>query len=173
MCDGHVFRGRTSRPVCTTVLPGPANTIKQTRHRATLAQTAIDAAPVRESTDMRILPWRHIYAWLLAAFFVLGGSLNTFASPEILADYQRWGYPDWFHYLTGLTEWTAAALIALPATRLAGSVLACAVMAAAAGTVLLNGEYAHAVPPLVVLALAGLNGWLTWRAGRRSAAAAA
>ena len=37
-------------------------------------------------------------------------------------------------------------------------------MAAAAGTVVLNGEYSHAVAPLVVLGLVALNGWL---AGRR------
>ena len=36
-------------------------------------------------------------------------------------------------------------------------------MAAAAGTVLLNNEYAHAAAPLVLLALVGLSGWLTWR----------
>ena len=34
---------------------------------------------------MKSLPWRAIPAWLLAAFFLLGGTLNMFASPEILA----------------------------------------------------------------------------------------
>ena len=93
---------------------------------------------------MKKLPWRDIYAWLLAAFFVLGGGMNLLASPEILADYRRWGYPDWFHYVTGVMEWTAAVLIAIPATRLAGSVFAGTIMAAAAGTVALNGEFSHA-----------------------------
>ncbi|MFB4204954.1 hypothetical protein KBTX_01493 [wastewater metagenome] len=116
---------------------------------------------------MKALPWRHIYAGLLAPFFVLGGTLNVFASPEILDDYQRWGYPGWFHYVTGMAEWIAAVLIAVPASRLAGSVLAAGVMAAAAGTVLSHGEYAHSVPPLIVLALVCLNGWLTWRVRHR------
>ena len=113
---------------------------------------------------MMKLPWHHIFAALLAAFFVLGGTMNIFISEEIAADYQRWGYPEWFHYLTGMLEWASAFLIALPATRLYGSVLGGAVLAAAAGTVVLNGEYSHAVAPLVVLGLVALNGWL---AGRR------
>ncbi|MWD27444.1 DoxX family protein [Aquicoccus sp. SCR17] len=121
---------------------------------------------------MTSLPWRHIFALLLAAFFVLGGSMNIFASEQVLEDYARWGYPGWFHFLTGALEWTSAVLIAIPATRLAGSVLAAAVMASAAGTVALHGEFSHAMAPLVVLALAALNGWLTWRARRRGAATA-
>ncbi|MGB0748542.1 MAG: DoxX family protein [Magnetospiraceae bacterium] len=115
---------------------------------------------------MRIPSWRNFFAWLLAAFFVLGGTLNIFASEDLVADYRAWGYPGWFHYVTGLLEWTSAFLIALPATRLLGSALAAGTMAAAAGTVLLNGEYAHAISPLVVFTLVCLNGWLTWhRAG--------
>lgn len=113
---------------------------------------------------MKKIPWRNVYAWLLAAFFVVGGSLNIFASPEIVEDYRRWGYPDWFHYVTGLLEWSSALLLAMPFTRLAGSALAAMIMTAAAVTVLLHGEYTHAVPPLVILALVCLNAWLTSRA---------
>ena len=115
---------------------------------------------------MNTIPWRHIFAAALAAFFVLGGALNLFASPDIRADYARWGYPNWFPYVTGLLEWTAAILLVIPRTRLLGSLLGGAVMAAAAATVLLHGEGTHAIPPLIVLALAVLNGWLTWRSLR-------
>lgn len=110
-----------------------------------------------------------IYSRLLAAFFVLGGTLNIFASPEVLDDYSRWGFPDWFHYVTGVLEWTAAVLLFFRTTRLAGGVLAGGVMAAAAITVLLNGEYSHAIAPMVVLALIALNMGLEWR-GRRNRA---
>jgi uncharacterized membrane protein YphA (DoxX/SURF4 family) len=95
----------------------------------------------QERPEMKTLPWRDIFAWLLAAFFVLGGSLNIFATAELVEDYRRWGYPGWFHYVTGSLEWMAAALIMLPVTRLAGSTLAAAIMVSAAGTVLMHGEY--------------------------------
>uniref|UniRef100_UPI003B528FB8 DoxX family protein n=1 Tax=Roseovarius indicus TaxID=540747 RepID=UPI003B528FB8 len=117
---------------------------------------------------MKTLPWRHIYAGLLAAFFVIGGTLNIFASDAILADYERWGYPDWFHYVTGGLEWLTAVLIASPTARQFGNLLGCGVMAAAAATVLLHGETGHAVPPLTVFVLVALNGWITKRATART-----
>ena len=119
---------------------------------------------------MKNIPWRSIFAWLLVAFFALGGTMNIFATPEILADYARWGYPSGFNYLTGLLEWSSAILIAMPRTRLIGSLLAAGVMAAAAGTVLLAGEYSHAIPPLIGLALVLLNAALTARATSAKAA---
>ncbi|MCE7029598.1 DoxX family protein [Jiella avicenniae] len=105
--------------------------------------------------------WRNLYAWALSAFFVVGGSVNLFPPEAVIADYRRWGYPDGFHVVTGLLELTAALLIAFPGTRLAGSALAAVLMVAAAGTVSLHGEYSHAVIPLAVLALVGLNAWLS------------
>ena len=118
---------------------------------------------------MKKVNWKTVFAVLLSAFFVLGGTMNILASPEILADYERWGYPVWFPYVTGGLEWTAAVLIALPATRLAGSALAAAIMVSAAGTVILHGEYLHAVPPVIVFTLVCLNGWLTRKNSRRVA----
>ncbi|MET3233569.1 hypothetical protein ACTJLC_31525 [Paraburkholderia sp. 22099] len=47
------------------------------------------------------LPWRSILNWALIVFFIFGEAGNIFAPPAILADYQRWGYPSWFHYPTG------------------------------------------------------------------------
>lgn len=116
---------------------------------------------------MRNIPWRHILAGLLTVFFIVGGTLNLMASPETVEEYVRWGYPGWFPYVTGILEWSAAVLIAIPSTRLAGSALAGLVMAAAGATVLSNGEYAHIIPPAVILTLVGLNGWLTWRGRNR------
>ncbi len=103
---------------------------------------------------MRKLRWKPALAWLLAAFFVIGGLGNIFVTEAIRSDYLRWGYPDWFHYVTGLLELIAATLIAIYPTRFFGALIAAAIMAAAAGTVLVNGEYAHAIAPLVVLLVA-------------------
>lgn len=109
---------------------------------------------------------QNLFAWLLAGFFVVGGTLNIFASPDIVADYQRWGYPDRFHYLTGALEWLAAVLIAAPVTRYVGSLLAGGIMISAAATVVLHGEYDHALAPLIVLALVAVNTWISKRSTR-------
>lgn len=115
---------------------------------------------------MANFPWRSIYAWLLAAFFTLGGALNITASPDIVADYARWGYPDGFYYLTGILEWTTALLIAWPRFRLIGSLLGAAIMGAATMTVLLAGEISHAVPPVIVLVLVLVNARLSAKGER-------
>ncbi|UOA30250.1 MULTISPECIES: DoxX family protein [Rhodobacterales] len=108
------------------------------------------------------LPWKSVLALLLAAFFIVGGLGNIFASETIRADYLRWGYPSWFHYITGVLEIAAAALIAMRSARLWGATLACLVMAGAAGTVLLHGEFTHAIAPLMVLAVALTVLFVTW-----------
>lgn len=90
---------------------------------------------------------------LLVAFFLFGGFGNVFASEGILADYAQWGYPAWFHYLTGALELSTAALLLFARTRLAGAMLGGAVMIAAAGTVVVHADYLHAIPPVLVLAL--------------------
>ena len=121
---------------------------------------------------MRKLSGRSIFAWLLALFFVVGSSTNLFATEGILAEYRLWGYPDWFHYLTGTMELTSAILLAIARTRLFGVLLGGVVMVGAAATLLLHDEYAHALAPIVVLALLGLCGWRTIRAAEPKAAAA-
>lgn len=104
--------------------------------------------------------WKAFLAFLLAAFFLIGAVGNIILPPEIAADYARWGYPSWFHYVTGSLELITAILLAIKALRFWGAALGSAVMMAAAGTVLLHGEFTHAVAPLVVLAVSIVVGWL-------------
>ncbi len=99
--------------------------------------------------------WATILRWLLVAFFAVGGIGNIFASEAILADYQRWGYPGWFHYLTGVLE-LATAILLLTRYRLAGALLGCFVMAGTLATVLIHGDYCHPIPPLIVFAFSSL-----------------
>src|SRR4051812_36642667 len=94
-----------------------------------------------------------VSALALAAFFVVGSLSNIFAPSSIYQEYLRWGYPRWFHFVTGSLDLTTAVLLARAQTRLWGSALGCTVMLAALATVTLHGEYGHAVAPLVVAAL--------------------
>jgi hypothetical protein len=43
-------------------------------------------------------------------------------------------------------------------------------MCAALGTVVIHGEYGHAVAPLIVAGLSILVGWITWRQRRSGSA---
>lgn len=111
---------------------------------------------------MRRINWVSVIRWLLAAFFAFGAIGNIFASESILADYARWGYPSWFHYVTGFVELTTSILFATR-FRLWGALLGSLIMAAAVTTVGLHGEYAHVIPPLVTLALCLLATFLFTR----------
>ena len=99
--------------------------------------------------------WQLILSWALAAFFFVAGGLNVVAPGSIAQDYQRWGYPDWFHYATGAFELMSALLLPWPARRRAGAALGLLVMAAAIVTLIISREWAHAVIPFTaMLALA-------------------
>ncbi len=113
--------------------------------------------------QMSKISWRQVSALALAAFFVVGSLSNIFAPPSIYEEYLRWGYPRWFHFVTGSLELTTAVLLARAQTRLWGSALGCTVMLAALATVTLHGEYGHGVAPLVVATLSILVGWIAWR----------
>jgi hypothetical protein len=96
---------------------------------------------------------------LLTVFFIFGGLSNIIAPRHILEEYAHWGYPVWFHFVTGMLELGTAVLLALPKTRRIGATLGCCVMLGAVATVVLHGEFAHATPGLIVLGLTGFVGW--------------
>ncbi|RZJ32518.1 MAG: DoxX family protein [Brevundimonas sp.] len=100
-------------------------------------------------------------AWAVAAFYVVGAIGNWIAPPTIQADYSRWGYPGWFHYLTAVMEMAAAVMLFLPEWRIAGAVLGTLVMLGALATVLRHREFTHAIAPSVVAAFSILVGWLS------------
>jgi hypothetical protein len=112
---------------------------------------------------MSKISWRQVLPLALAAFFVVGSLSNIFAPGSIYGEYLKWGYPRWFHFVTGSLELTAAILLFRAPSRLLGSALGCTVMLAALATVIIHGEYGHAVPPLVVATLSLLVGWTSWR----------
>ena len=112
---------------------------------------------------MSKVSWRQVLPFALAAFFVVGSFSNIFAPGSIYEEYLRWGYPSWFHFVTGSLELTTAVLLAQIRTRLWGAALGCTVMLAALATVTLHGEYGHGVVPLVMTTLSIVVGWISWR----------
>lgn len=131
-------------------------------HRPRARRSSVISSPDKVGQISKI-PWRHVLALVLAAFFVVGSLSNIFAPGSIYEEYLKWGYPRWFHFVTGSLELATAVLLARASTRLLGSALGCTVMLGALATVTLHGEYGHAVPPLVAATLTIVVGWITWR----------
>jgi hypothetical protein len=107
---------------------------------------------------MRNLSWTPILARALAAFFVVASAVNILFPTLVAAEYQRWGYPDWFHFVTGSLEIATAVLLFRTETRALGAALGCVVVFAAATTLIVHHEYPHAALPIAVLALAVIVG---------------
>jgi uncharacterized membrane protein len=112
---------------------------------------------------MSRISWRQILPLALAAFFVAGSLSNIIAPGSIYQEYLKWGFPRWFHFVTGSLEFTTAVLLFRTPSRLLGPALGCAVMLAAVATVIIHGEYGHAVPPLVAATLSLVVGAMNWR----------
>src|ERR1700691_2254548 len=85
--------------------------------------------------QMSKISWRQVSVHqvlplALAAFFVVGSLSNIFVPGSIYEEYLRWGYPHWFHFVTGSLELTTAILLARARTRLLGAALGFIVMSA-------------------------------------------
>lgn len=94
--------------------------------------------------------------WLLVATFFGAGLFNAIGTRATRADFVRWGYPSWWHRVTGGLEILSAILIALPRGRAAGLVLGATIIAVAVLTVLRHRDYRHLAPLGVFLALLAL-----------------
>ena len=98
-----------------------------------------------------------LLAWLLSLAFLGVGVVNAAGSTGIKDDFVRWGYPRWWNLVTGALEVLAAALIAMPAARVAGLVLGVAICVAAIATVVRYKDYGHVAPIIVLTALSALD----------------
>src|SRR5215471_19200462 len=94
--------------------------------------------------------------WLLVAAFFGAGVFNAIGTPGTQNDLARWGYPRWWHILTGGLEIMSALLIALPVSRVVGLALGAVIIAAAVLTVLRHRDFSHLVPLGVFVALIAL-----------------
>ena len=89
---------------------------------------------------LKNLPWKTLVTLFLAVFFLVGAFGNIFASEQIQNDYIRWGYPKYFHYITGFFELVISVLLIIKAYRLYGAVLGMLVMGSATVTLLWHNE---------------------------------
>jgi hypothetical protein len=91
-----------------------------------------------------------LLAWLLTLAFLGAGVVNAAGSAAIKDDFVRWGYPRWWNLVTGGLEVLTAALIAMPAARVAGLMLSAAICVAAVATVVRYKDYGRVAPGAVL-----------------------
>jgi hypothetical protein len=108
---------------------------------------------------MNAISWIEALTLALSAFFVLGFVINTFAVKLVGPEYRRWGYPDWFHFVSGGLDLLVALLLPATATRPFGVALGCGIMLVAMVTVIYNSEYRRAASPFAVFTLLAIVGW--------------
>jgi uncharacterized membrane protein YphA (DoxX/SURF4 family) len=99
----------------------------------------------------------NVVAWLLALAFTGAGIGNAVGGAAIQAQFQRWGYPAWWNFVTAALELVDALLIVFPESRFFGLALGAVVMVAATATVIRRREYKHLPPCLVFIALIGIS----------------
>ena len=100
-----------------------------------------------------------ILSVLLALAFLSAGGMKLASGDEAGLDFEEWGYPAWFAYLTGILEVAGAVLIVIPATRFYGATLLTFVMAGAIFTHVRSGQFGMVAPPVMLLALASIVAW--------------
>ncbi|MDP9838675.1 membrane-bound metal-dependent hydrolase YbcI (DUF457 family) [Neorhizobium huautlense] len=98
-----------------------------------------------------------IFTWLVVAAFAGAGLFNAIGPAAQRQSFVRWGYPPWWCLLTGLLELATAALVALPATQMAGLIVGAVIISVAAATVVRHREFSHLIPiGIFVVGLAAL-----------------
>jgi hypothetical protein len=96
----------------------------------------------------------------LAGFFLLLAWKNLSGDAQMVADWQRWGYPDAFRRATAIAQVVGALLLIPTATCFAGGVLLAGILLGALATHLWHDPLLASVSPLLFLVLvAGSTVW--------------
>ena len=108
-----------------------------------------------------------VFAVLIAVFFVAVG-LGKLIRPEThIQSFERWGYPGWFVFFTGVVEFLGGGFLVFRGFRLWGVLVLAMTMIGAAVTHLMAGEIAAVPIPLFLLAILCILGFLSWRGSGR------
>ena len=124
-----------------------------THNTATRATT--NAPTVQRRRGATIALWA-VQIGLAAMFLMAGGSKLT-AAPTMVALFDAIGWGQWFRYVTGAIEASAAVALLIPSVAVFGAVLLVPTMIGAIAANLALGQ--TVVPPLVLLLVASAVAW--------------
>jgi uncharacterized membrane protein YphA (DoxX/SURF4 family) len=94
----------------------------------------------------------------LAAMFLAAGGSKLIGAPAMVALFDTIGWGQWFRYVTGAIEASAAIALLIPSAAVFGAMLLVATMIGAVATNLFLGQ--SVVPPLVLLVVASAIAWV-------------
>ena len=94
----------------------------------------------------------------LAAMFLMAGGSKLTAAPTMVALFDAIGWGQWFRYVTGAIETSAAVALLIPSAAVYGAMLLIPTMIGAIATNLFLGQ--SVIPPLVLLLVASAVAWV-------------
>ena len=92
-------------------------------------------------------------AMLLGVVMIAGGAAKLAGIPSQVEAFAGWGLPAWFRALVGTFEILGGILLAVSATRPAGSLILGTIMVGALWAHASSGEWPHLVPAAILLSL--------------------
>ncbi|HET6671647.1 MAG TPA: DoxX family protein [Pyrinomonadaceae bacterium] len=106
-------------------------------------------------TKVRLI--KEVLLWIITLFLALvclrSGWLKVTGNIFWVRDFHRWGYPDWFRLVVGVTELASMALLLVPRLAAYGASLFALVMLGAIFTHYTNNETSRLPFNLLLLAL--------------------
>jgi len=89
--------------------------------------------------------------------FLFSGGSKLFGAPAMVALFDAIGWGQWFRYVTGAIETTAAVALLIPSAAVFGAVLLIPTMIGATAANLFLGQ--TPIPPLLLLLVASAVAW--------------
>ena len=114
-----------------------------------------NAPTLRRGRGARIVLWVSQIA--LAAMFLFAGGSKLFGAPMMVALFEAIGWGQWFRYVTGATEISAAVALLIPSAAVFGAMLLIPTMIGAIAANLFLGQ--SVLPPLLLLLVASAVAW--------------
>jgi putative oxidoreductase len=93
----------------------------------------------------------------LAAMFLMAGGSKLMAAPTMVALFDAIGWGQWFRYVTGAIEASAAVALLIPSTAVVGAMLLIPTMIGAIAANLFLGQ--SVIPPTLLLLVASAVAW--------------
>ena len=109
-----------------------------------------------KKTAARVALW--ITQLVLAATFLFAGGSKLAGAPKMVELFAAIGWGQWFRYLTGAIELSAAVALLIPSAAVFGAMLLIPTMIGAIATNLFLGQ--SVIPPLVLLLVASAVAWV-------------